>query len=124
MPKKKSRTESETDPTEPIRKMASEFPEVDEGTACTQSSFKTAGKAFLFAGMQGGRYKLMFKLERSLAQAAELAEKNPDDFQVGSAKWVTARFSAEKPMPARLWKKWLKESYELSRVKKKKPKSK
>ena len=66
MPKKKNRTESETDPTAPIRKMASEFPEVDEGTACTQSSFKTAGKAFLFAGMQGGRFKLMFKLEKSL----------------------------------------------------------
>ena len=71
------------DPTAAIREMAAEFPEVDEGTACTQSSFKTGGKAFLFAGMQGGRYKLMFKLDASLAEARALAEKTPQDFQVG-----------------------------------------
>ena len=100
--------------------MASEFPDVDEGTACTQSSFKTEGKAFLYAGMQGGRYKLMFKLEQSLGEASRLAEEKPDDYQVGSTKWVTARFTAKKPVPARLWKKWLKESYQLSKGTKKK----
>ena len=105
------------DPTELIRLMASEFPEVDEGTACTQNSFKTGGKAFLFIGPQGGRYKAMFKLEKSIDQAKELAEKKPDDFQVGSNKWVTARFSIEKPLPIRIWKKWLKESYELCKKK-------
>ena len=50
------------DPTEPIRLKASQYPDVDEGTACTQSSFKTGGKSFLFIGEQGGRYKAMFKL--------------------------------------------------------------
>ena len=103
-----------TDPTEAIRVHASEYPNVDEGTSCTQSSFKTGGKAFLFIGEQGGRYKAMFKLKASRAQAEELSGANPDDFQVGSGIWVTARFSEEKPMPARLWKKWLDESYELS----------
>lgn len=102
------------DPTEPIRLKASRYPEVDEGTACTQSSFKRGKKAFLFIGEQGGRYKAMFKLEASKAAAAKLAKKSPDDFQVGSTAWVTARFTADKPLPNKLWQQWLDESYELS----------
>ena len=102
------------DPTEAIRIKASEYPNVDEGTSCTQSSFKTGGKAFLFIGEQGGRYKAMFKLKDSKARAAELAKEFPEDYQVGSGVWVTARFSSDKPMPTRLWKKWLDESYALS----------
>ena len=102
------------DPTEPIRQMASEFPGVAEGTSCTQGSFKVGKQAFLYIGPQGGRYKAMFKLEASRAQAEALAEERPDDFQVGKTAWVTARFSAEKPMPKRMWTKWLKESYALA----------
>lgn len=102
------------DPTDPIRLRASRYPEVDEGTACTQSSFKTGKKAFLFVGMQGGRYKLMLKLDQSKAEALRLAKKAPEDFQAGKGAWVTARFSAEKPMPKKLWEKWLDESYALT----------
>ena len=100
------------DPTEPIRLRASRYAGVDEGAACTQSSFKAGKKAFLFIGEQGGRYKAMFKLKASLPEAERLAERSPADFQVGS--WVTARFSADKPLPKRLWQKWLDESYELN----------
>jgi hypothetical protein len=110
------------DPTEPIRLEASRYPEVDEGTACTQSSFKTGGKAFLFIGEQGGRFKAMFKLEKCLAEARKLAEEAPDDFQV--VPWITARFSTEMPLPKKIWKKWLDESYELSRPKEKAPRKK
>ncbi len=102
------------DPTQAIRLKASRYPAVDEGTACTQSSFKTGKKAFLFIGMQGGRFKAMFKLNDSIAEATKLAQQRPDDFQVGSTAWVTARFSAEDPMPKQLWEKWLDESYALS----------
>ncbi len=104
---------SKKDPTEPIRLKASRYPQVDEGTACTQSSFKTGNRAFLFIGMQGGRYKAMFKLQKSIPEAASLAKKNPDSYQVGSAGWVTARFTADQPMPKPLWEKWLDESYNL-----------
>jgi predicted DNA-binding protein (MmcQ/YjbR family) len=104
------------DPTEPIRLAASRFPGVDKGTACTQSSFKAGKQAFLYIGEQGGRCKAMFKLDASKAEAARLAKSAPDDFQVGSTAWVTARFSADEPMPTRLWKRWLEESYELSVV--------
>lgn len=102
------------DPTDPIRAKASRYPAVDEGTACTQSSFKTGNKAFLFIGMQGGRYKAMFKLEKSKSEAAKLAKKDPDCYSVGSTAWVTARFTADKPMPKKLWEKWLDESYQLT----------
>jgi YjbR len=105
---------SRNDPTEPIRLKASDYPATDEGTACTQSSFKTGKRAFLYIGMQGGRYKAMFKLQESMSEAAELATKEPDRYEVGSTAWVTARFTADQPMPRKLWKKWLDESYELS----------
>lgn len=107
-------TPSDQDPTVPIRDKASRYAGVDEGTACTQSSFKTGKRAFLYIGMQGGRYKAMFKLNASLAEATKLAKKDPDRFQVGSTAWVTARFTADQPMPKKLWQKWLDESYELS----------
>lgn len=104
----------DSDPTEPIRLKASLYPGVDEGTACTQSSFKAGKKGFLYAGPQGGRYKAMFKLKDSIPEATELAEKEPDRFEVGKLGWVTARFSAEEPMQEELWQKWLDESYGLT----------
>ena len=102
------------DPTQPIRQKASQYAGVDQGTACTQSSFKVGNKAFLFIGEQGGRFKAMFKLNDSIAEATRLSAKHPDDYQVGSAAWVTARFSSEKPLPKKRWEKWLEESYQLS----------
>ena len=102
------------DATQPIRKKASQYAGVDEGTACTQSSFKVGKNAFLFIGQQGGRHKAMFKLDASRGEIEKLAQKNPDDFQVGSSAWVTIRFSDDKPLPARLWQKWLDESYQIA----------
>jgi len=45
-----------------------------------------------------------------------MAERYPGDYQVGSGVWVTVRFSADWPVPLKRWKKWLDESYELSRT--------
>ena len=108
-----------TDPTAPIRLKASQYPNVDEGASCTQSSFKTGGKAFLFIGEQGGRFKAMFKLNASMPEASELAEQSPKDYQVGSGAWVTARFCEERPLPLERWERWLDESYALSQPKRK-----
>ncbi len=105
---------SSNNPTDPMRLKASRYPGVAEGTACTQSSFKVGKQSFLFVGMQGGRYKAMFKLEKSIPQATQLAEADPDRFQVGNTAWVTARFTADEPMPKKLWEAWLDESYGLS----------
>ena len=105
---------SSKDPTDPIKRKAGRYAGVDQGTACTQSSFKAGKTAFLYIGPQGGRFKAMFKLKKSIPEATRLAKKEPDRFEVGSSGWVTARFSADEPMPKKLWGKWLDESYALS----------
>lgn len=105
---------SDNDPTLAMREKACTYPDVDEGTACTQSSFKVNGKAFLLAGPQGGRFKAMFKLRESRGEAQKLAAESPDNYQIGSNIWVTARFSNEEPMPDDIWSRWLDESYGLS----------
>ena len=105
-----------SDPTDPIRRKAVTFPAVAKGTSCNQASFKACNGSFLFIGpgAKGKGYKAMFKLERSIAQAQRLAAKDPDGFQVGSTGWVTARFTAENPLPQSIWGRWLDESYELT----------
>ena len=104
------------DPTEAIRAKAGSLAGSDEGSACTQASFKIGGKAFLYIGPgpKGQGFKAMFKLDRSMPKAQELATKQPDRFEVGSTGWVTTRFTAEKPLPKSIWEKWLRESYELA----------
>jgi len=102
------------DPTESIRDVAAAFPETDEGTACNQSSFKANRRSFLFIGpgAKGVGYKAMFRLKNSIEQAETLAAAEPDRFEVGKNGWVTTRFTTQKPLPKKIWRKWLKESYE------------
>jgi hypothetical protein len=104
------------DPTDPIRRSAVKFPAVAKGTSCNQSSFKAGRGAFLYIGpgRRGRGFKAMFKLKRSMPQAKELATTDPDRFEVGSTGWVTTRFTAEKPLPKKIWENWLRESYELT----------
>lgn len=116
-------SDTEQDLTKPILDKARSFPKVIEGTSCSQTSFKAGKKAFLYIGMQGGRYKAMFKLEHSIPEATQLAQDDAHCYEVGKMGWVTARFSDDKPMPDSLWGKWLDESYELAtRTKSKKAK--
>ena len=105
-----------TDPTLEIRETAAAFPKVAKGTSCNQSSFKAGKSNFLYVGPgpKGKGFKAMFKLKKSMPEAKKLASKNPDRFEVGSTGWVTTRFTAEKPLPRKLWEKWLDESYQLS----------
>lgn len=104
------------DATDPIRQAAVAFPEVDEGSACTQSSFKAGKGKFLFIGpgVKGVGYKAMFKLDMSMDQARALAAEQPTRFEVGNTGWVTTRFSDEEPLPEKIWRPWLEESYALT----------
>ena len=104
------------DPTDAIRRQAVAFPGVAKGTSCTQSSFKAGRGTFLFIGPgpKGTGFKAMFKLKASMPQALKLVAEDPKRFEVGSTGWVTARFSAEEPLPRRLWEKWLAESYDVT----------
>jgi hypothetical protein len=92
------------------------FPRVAKGTSCTQSAFKAGKGTFLFIGPgpKGKGFKAMFKLKASMPQALRLAEEEPKRFEVGSTGWVTARFTAEEPLPEEIWEKWLAESYDLT----------
>ena len=103
---------------------AAGYPGVDEGTACTQASFKVGGKAFLFTGQQGGRHKVMLKLKESLDEAMELAAEQPETISAGKGGWVTLRFTDEDPPPAKLWRRWLDESYAVMEAAGAKPKKK
>lgn len=104
------------DPTDAIRKAAAAFPGVLQGTSCSQTSYKAGKGTFLFIGpgARGQGFKALFKLDRSRGQAEKLAASQPDRFEVGATGWVTARFTAEKPLPAAIWRRWLRESYELT----------
>ena len=106
----------EIDPTESMREKAASFPNVAKGTSCNQSSFKTTKKSFLFVGPgpKGKGYKAMFKLKESMPEAQQLVSESPDRFEVGTTGWVTARFTAEEPLPRDIWERWLEESYQLS----------
>lgn len=104
------------DPTDAIRLQAVAFPGVARGTSCSQSSFKAGKGTFLFIGPgpKGQGFKAMFKLKESMPQALKLAAEDPKRFEVGSTGWVTTRFTAEKPLPKRIWGKWLSESYDVT----------
>lgn len=102
------------DPTQAMIELTRSLDGSAEGASCTQTSFKRGKTAFFYVGTQGGRYKAMFKLDASASDAAQRAKDDPDRFQVGTTAWVTARFTASKPLPSRLWQKWLKERYTLA----------
>ena len=101
------------DTTKALKKAAAALPNVVEGTSCNQTSYKAGKKAFLYVGPgpKGIGYKAMFKLEVSLEEAKDLAKSEPERFELGVGNWVTTRFSAEEPLPKKIWSSWLKESY-------------
>ena len=104
------------DSADAIRRQAVTLPGVAKGTSCTQSAFKAGKDSFLFIGPgpKGEGFKVMFKLKASMPQALELAAEDPKRFEVGSTGWVTARFTAEEPLPKRIWGTWLAESYDVT----------
>ncbi len=72
-----------------------------------------AKKAFLYVGpgAKGIGFKAMFKLEASLKEAKGLANSQPERIELGVGNWITTRFTAEDPLPKKIWNSWLKESY-------------
>ncbi len=101
------------DPTGAMKKAAAALPDVIVGTSCSQTSFKAGKKAFLYVGpgAKGVGYKAMFNLVTGLDEAAQLAKEEPERFALGTGSWVTARFSAEEPLPKKIWSRWLKDSH-------------
>jgi hypothetical protein len=99
------------DPTKALKEAAAALPDVVEGLSCNQASYKVGKKAFLYVGPgpKGVGFKAMFKLDASREEAEALAASEPDRFEAGP--WITTRFTAEDPLPKKVWGRWLKESY-------------
>jgi hypothetical protein len=104
------------DPTDAIRRRAMALSGAEQGKSCNQSAFKAGNGTFLFIGPgpKGAGFKAMFKLKASMPQARKLAAQHPKRFEVGTTGWVTARFTAEEPLPRGIWGKWLAESYDVT----------
>ena len=79
--------------------------------SCNQTSYKMGKKAFLYVGpgTKGVGYKPMFKLEASLGEGESLSKSEPERYEIDN--WVTTRFSAEYPLPKKIWSSWLVQSY-------------
>lgn len=105
------------DPIEQIEAEAASYSNVTTGQSCNQTSFKVGKGTFLFIGPgpKGQGFKAMFKLKDSMPEAQKLADREPKKFEVGKTGWVTTRFSAEEPLPRKIWEKWLLESYQITK---------
>ncbi len=101
-------------PMQALRKAALLYPGTEEGVACEGTpiesrAVKARNKAFLFLTIGHAR----LKLRESLPEAAKLAKKQPDQFQVGSGGWVKASLKADGSTPLDVLERWIGESYRL-----------
>ncbi|MSU77670.1 MAG: MmcQ/YjbR family DNA-binding protein [Gemmataceae bacterium] len=111
---------STTDATQSLRDAALRYPETSEGIACEgtaleRRTIKVRNKAFLFLGANDA----MLKLSESVAEATDLATKEPGRCKVGAHGWVTVTFQADNAEMERLLR-WIDESYRLFAPKSKK----
>ncbi len=95
-----------------LRAIALELPEVEEGVACEgtpieKRTIKVRGKAFLFLG----RDDAMLKLEGSLAEAEQLAERSSGRIKAGKGGWVTIKSPEAKEQ--KTLARWVVESHAL-----------
>jgi hypothetical protein len=101
------------DAVDALRKLALSLPAVEETIACAgtsleQSSFRTNGKAFLFAQRKGDVAVLRLKLGASLGAA----RAGGAGVEVGTGGWTTCRLPLGRA-PAPVVKRWVRESHAL-----------
>jgi hypothetical protein len=95
-------------------KAALAFDGVEEGVACAgtvleSAAFKVKKKTFLFVSEKSAR----LRLTSSRAEAARLAKKEPQHFQIGPQGW--AKIFLSEPPSLELMLRWLDESYRAVR---------
>ncbi|MEL7157602.1 MAG: MmcQ/YjbR family DNA-binding protein [Actinomycetota bacterium] len=93
-----------------LRAHALSFPEVHEGTSCVNRAFKARTKNFLFLGEKEDEYRIMLRLENSVAEARKLVADH-DRWTIGNTKWVTMLFGPDEAPPSGLVERWIEESY-------------
>jgi hypothetical protein len=97
-----------------LRRAALRYPGTEEGVACEGTpvesrTVKARNKAFVFLTIGHAR----LKLRDSLPEATKLAQKRPDQLQVGSGGWVKASLGADGSTPIDVLERWIGESYRL-----------
>jgi hypothetical protein len=97
-----------------LRQAALRYPGTEEGVACEGTpvesrTVKARNKAFLFLTVGHAR----LKLRESLPEATKLAQKRPDQLQVGSGGWVKATLNGDGSTPIDVLERWIGESYRL-----------
>ncbi len=107
-------TNPESEPMDALRKIASKYPEAEEGIACEGTAaecrtVKARNKAFLFLG----ETHVMLKLRESLDEAASYAAREPGCCKVGAQGWVKLTFGDGASPPLEVLKRWIDESYRL-----------
>ena len=100
---------------ESLRKVALLLDDVSEGVACEGTALerrtvKIGTKAFVFIGAN----EAMLKLEDSLAEANDLAAKEPEHCRVGSGGWVKISIGKKESPTQDVVTRWLGESYRLA----------
>jgi hypothetical protein len=108
------KTQRDSGTPQALRTVALRYPEVEEGIACKGTAlecrnFKARNKAFLFMSAS----ELRLKLRESLPEAARLAAKEPDGYEVGAHGWVKVALKADRPPSSGLLEAWIDESYRL-----------
>lgn len=81
-------------PMESLKTFALRLPDVQKGVACEGTAvervtFKAGKKAFLFLGVGDA----MVKLQKSIADAAKRAKKEPGRYKAGAGGWVKATWT-------------------------------
>lgn len=104
--------------SETVRAFAATFPETVEGTSCVNRAFKAGGKNFVFLGEKEGECNVRLKLEASVPEIKNLAENDPDRWQVGKGGWALFRFPPDSAPPAADLQRWITESFCLLAPKK------
>ena len=97
-----------------LRAVAMQCPGAEEGIACKgtaveSSAFKARKKTSLFLSAAHAR----LELRESLAEAAELATKEPSRYEVGSLGWIKITLGHAPDPPLDLLKRWIDESHRV-----------
>lgn len=103
---------------EEIRKLATAYPDLTEGTSCAKVAFKVKGKSFVFVEQKDGEWNAMVKLDASLADAKARQKKQPNNISVGNHGWTTLKFKNGKGPPKTVLRRWIDESFRLLAPKK------
>jgi hypothetical protein len=99
------------DTTKALREYAPTFPETNEGDSCVKRAFRARTKGFLYLGEKDDSYRILVKLNASIADARALEARQPEHYTVGTTDWVTIGFAAGETPPAGLIERWIDESF-------------